>query len=241
MVIIASRRQRTQRSFNFFQRLRPLRLLLTLMLLIAVSRITFLKAISFSVMGLLVSTTNTDEVPELFQPKFLPLPADVKENPSVFGKILRSEIPTRYRDESPDLFAFRDKTPRAPTHNLIIPKRFIESIFDLTPEDLPLLYESKQMAIQLIQREQPDAFDRGDYRLVFHVPPFNSVDHLHLHVLAPASELSLFHRTVKYQYETRWCVSLDRVMERLEAGRSAMPYSRPGDSFTSFWRRSTLF
>lgn len=239
-MVIAPRRHRTQRSFNLFPRSRPLRLLLAVMLFMAVSRIFFLKAMSFSVMSLFVSTKD-DEVPDLFQPKFPPLPADVHDNPSVFGKILRGELPTRYRDESPDLFAFRDKTPRAPTHNLVIPKRFIGSIFDLTHEDLPLLYESKEMAIHLLQREQPEALERGDYRLVFHAPPFNSVDHLHLHVLAPASELSVFHRTVKYHYDTRWCVSLDRVIARLEANRSAMPYQRPDDSLTAFWRKRSSF
>lgn len=191
---------------------------------------------SFSMMSLFLSSTKEDEVPTFFIPKFLPLPADVKHNPSVFGKILRGEIPMRYRDESPDLLAFRDITPRAPTHNLVIPKRFIESIFDLTHEDLPLLYESKEMAIRLLKREQPKALERGDYRLVFHVPPFNSVDHLHLHVLAPASNLSVFHRTVKYHSNTRWCVSLDRVIARLEADRGAMPYPRPDDKTTAMWR-----
>lgn len=211
------------------------------MLLLAVSRISFLKVISAGLMGLFLSidnnNSNNDDISELFQPKFLPLPDTVKDNPTVFGKILRSELPIRFRDESPDLLAFRDKSPRAPTHNLIIPKRFIPSIFDLTPADLDILYESKQMAIHILQREQPVAWKRGDYRLVFHAPPFNSVDHLHLHVLAPASELSLFHRVVKYHAETRWCVSLDRVIARLEADHAALPYTKPDDSLTTLWRK----
>ena len=243
---IAPRRHRTQRPFHLFHPIilssRLLRLLLAVMLILSVSRIFFLKAMSFSMMSLFLSTQNNeDEVAELFHPKFLPLPTDVQDNPSVFGKILRGELPTRYRDESPDLLAFRDKTPRAPTHILVIPKRFIESMFDLTHEDIPLLYESKEMAIRMLQREQPEAWERGDYRLVFHAPPFNSVDHLHLHVLAPASDLSVFHRTVKYRYDTRWCVSLDRVIARLEADRSAMPYHRPDDKLTATWRKRYSF
>jgi diadenosine tetraphosphate (Ap4A) HIT family hydrolase len=233
---IAFRRHKTPRSFSLFHSIQPLRLLLAVMLFVAVSRIYFIKAMTFSMMSLFLSSSE-DEIPKLYQPKFLPLPADVPKNTSVFGKILRGELPLRYRDESPDLLAFRDKTPRAPTHILIIPKRFIESIFDLTHDDLPLLYESKEMAMRLLQREQPEALARGDYRLVFHAPPFNSVDHLHLHVLAPASDMSLFHRTVKNHFDTRWCVSLDRVVSRLEADRSALPYERPDDAVTATWRK----
>ena len=38
--------------------------------------------------------------------------------------------------------------------------------------------------------------DVNDVRLGFHLPPFNSVSHLHLHVLSPASEISLIGRLI---------------------------------------------
>mmetsp|Transcript_40993 Transcript_40993/g.60187 ORF Transcript_40993/g.60187 Transcript_40993/m.60187 type:complete len:203 (+) Transcript_40993:51-659(+) len=145
------------------------------------------------------------------------------DNPTVFGEILRKTIPSHTYSESSTLYAFRDRTPRANLHALIIPKRWIETIRELIPSDLDLVTSMKEMALDVIRKEQPDAFKANDYELVFHVPPFNSVDHLHLHVLAPASEMSVWMRYGKYRVGTPWCVSVDYVLERLERGDCAMP------------------
>jgi diadenosine tetraphosphate (Ap4A) HIT family hydrolase len=113
--------------------------------------------------------------------------------------------------------------------------------------DLMLLQEMENMAISLLEKYEPQTFlsastkngnkndnnnnddeNDNDYILCFHVPPFNSVDHLHLHVLAPASQMSWFHRYVKYNVQsTRWCTSLASVKRRLAAGQPAVPCYRP--------------
>jgi hypothetical protein len=85
----------------------------------------------------------------------------------------------------------------------------------------------QNMAVQLLQEQHPVAYEQGDYTLCFHIPPFNSVDHLHLHVLAPASQMKTYFRFVKYQTGTVWCTSLMKVLQRLRTGKSAVPYSRP--------------
>jgi diadenosine tetraphosphate (Ap4A) HIT family hydrolase len=158
------------------------------------------------------------------------------DNETVFGQILRGESPSITYAESDHLLAFEDMHPRAPLHALIIPKRFIGSVFDLenssssshqVPNDLALLEEMQNMAVQLLQEQHPAAYEQGDYTLCFHIPPFNSVDHLHLHVLAPASQMKTYFRFVKYQTGTVWCTSLMKVLQRLRTGKSAVPYSRP--------------
>jgi diadenosine tetraphosphate (Ap4A) HIT family hydrolase len=150
------------------------------------------------------------------------------DNWTVFGKILRGESPAVTYAESDDLLAFEDMHERAPLHGLIIPKRFIGGVFDLsTPTDLKLLEEMQHMAEKLLHDQHPAALLSGDYTLCFHIPPFNSVDHLHLHVLAPASEMKTYFRFIKYQVGTLWCTSLKSVMERLRAGKTAVPYKRP--------------
>jgi diadenosine tetraphosphate (Ap4A) HIT family hydrolase len=161
------------------------------------------------------------------------------DNWTVFGKILRGESPAITYAETDHLLAFEDMHPRAPLHALIIPKRFIGSVFDLesslssqstshqVPNDLALLEEMQNMAEQMVQEQHPIAYKQGDYTLCFHIPPFNSVDHLHLHVLAPASHMKAYFRFVKYQTGTVWCTSLMNVLERLRTGKPAVPYSRP--------------
>jgi diadenosine tetraphosphate (Ap4A) HIT family hydrolase len=175
-----------------------------------------------------------------------PTGVDYTTNDSVFGQILRGELPATVWEETTNVLVFQDIHPRAPTHALIIPKRFIESVFDLTADDIPLLEEMQSIAYQLLQTRHPNmrvvvdyendprkevvdqkkSAQKKDYNLCFHVPPFNSVDHLHLHVLAPVSQMKWYHKYIKYNTNLGWSVSLDTVLQRLRAGESAVPSYR---------------
>jgi len=152
---------------------------------------------------------------------------DYNDNDTVFGRILRGETPANTLMESTDLLAFQDLRPRAPLHALIIPKRFIASVFDLSSDDLPLLQEMQHMAYELVEEQFSQDFELDNYILCFHIPPFNSVNHLHLHVLAPASAMTWYNRNVKYRTESRWSTSLHAVQQRLSQGKPAVPYQRP--------------
>ena len=50
---------------------------------------------------------------------------DYADNPSVFGRILRGELASADYAETPTLLAFRDRTPRASLHALVIPKAYV--------------------------------------------------------------------------------------------------------------------
>jgi diadenosine tetraphosphate (Ap4A) HIT family hydrolase len=157
-------------------------------------------------------------------------PPDVNygDNETVFGKLLRGEAPANVWEETPHLLAFEDIHPRAPTHGLIIPKRFVESVFDLDgPADIQLLEEMHDLAHRMLAEREPAAYAAGDYTLCFHVPPFNSVDHLHLHVLAPRTRMRFWYRWIKYNPEMRWSVRLETVLSRVKQGRPAVPYNKP--------------
>jgi len=191
-------------------------------------------------------------------------------NPTVFGQILRGELKTRFLVETKHLVAFEDIRPCAPFHGLVIPKTLVPSVFELQPTthletenknsnrntSLSLLEEMSEMAQALVRDNHPKAYENGDYLLCFHIPPFNSVDHLHLHVLAPASSMAWLYRSGKYNtgtttaapaaiptiemeqlgnddngkvasnFSVRWCTSLNDVMTRLEEGSSPTPYQR---------------
>ncbi|KAI9341023.1 HIT-like domain-containing protein, partial [Zopfochytrium polystomum] len=81
---------------------------------------------------------------------------------------------------------FHDINPSARVHLLIIPREHIPSVLNLTARHLPLLRSMRALGHQLLS----ELVDQGDtgypVRLLgFHVPPFTSVQHLHLHVIAP--------------------------------------------------------
>lgn len=151
---------------------------------------------------------------------------DYSDNPSVFGQILNGSLPSRNYKETTELLAFRDRSPKAALHALVIPKRFIPDVYSLTPDDVQLVQDMRQMGLDLLEELLPQAFTKNDYILCFHIPPFNSVDHLHLHVLAPASQMNTVYRYGKYNCGLRWCISDLEVIERLKGGLAAVPYAQ---------------
>lgn len=104
---------------------------------------------------------------------------------TVFSKIIEGSIPSTKVFENERILAFYDIEPAAPVHVLIIPKKFIASMNDVTAEDLPLIGEihavAQQIAIQL------GIADTG-YRLINNCGPDSgqAVPHLHYHLLGGA-------------------------------------------------------
>jgi len=100
----------------------------------------------------------------------------------VFCQIVAGKIPGDiiYRDE--EVLAFRDINPQAPVHLLVIPKRHITSLADLTEKETPLVGHMVSVANQLAKAE--GIFETG-YRLVINSGKQGGqlVSHLHLHVL----------------------------------------------------------
>ena len=100
----------------------------------------------------------------------------------LFCKIVAGGIPASIVFQNDDVVAFKDITPRAPTHVLIIPRRHIGSLNDLTPDDDALVGEMVRAAAA-IAKEQGLA-ERG-YRTVFNcnADAGQTVFHIHLHLL----------------------------------------------------------
>ena len=101
---------------------------------------------------------------------------------TIFGKIIRREIPADivYEDES--CLAFRDINPQAPTHVLLVPKKEITRLADAQPGDQALLGHLLLAANKIARELGID----GAYRLVVNngAGAGQSVFHLHLHILA---------------------------------------------------------
>ncbi|KAG7263946.1 hypothetical protein CRUP_007013, partial [Coryphaenoides rupestris] len=89
-----------------------------------------------------------------------------------------------------ELVCFRDIEPAAPHHYLVIPREHIDSCLSLTKKHVCLVEKMVKMGKAVLRAQ--GITDMQDIRLGFHRPPFTSVQHLHLHVLAPASEISRY-------------------------------------------------
>lgn len=104
----------------------------------------------------------------------------------LFCKILKGEIPAKIVYEDDGILAFSDINPQAPLHALVVPKRHIASLNDLTPEDDGLVGE-------VIRRGAAIAKERGyadsGFRTVFNTNAAagQTVFHIHLHVLGGRS------------------------------------------------------
>jgi len=102
---------------------------------------------------------------------------------TLFGKIIRREIPADIVYEDEHLLAFRDVNPQAPVHVLFIPKTPIATLNDLAPEHMELVGRLLLAAASYAKKE---GFAEAGYRTVFNcnVDGGQSVYHLHLHLLA---------------------------------------------------------
>jgi histidine triad (HIT) family protein len=100
---------------------------------------------------------------------------------SIFAKIIAREIPADIVYEDDICLAFRDISPKAPTHILIIPKKPIASLADLTSEDEAIMGRCVIVASKVAQAQ---SLDNG-YRLVVNCgnDGGQEVPHLHFHLL----------------------------------------------------------
>lgn len=100
---------------------------------------------------------------------------------TIFGKIIRKEIPAQIVYEDEDCLAFRDLNPQAPVHILIIPKQPIAQIEQIAAEDEPLIGHLLRIAAQVAHQE---GLTEG-YRLVINngIQGGQTVYHLHVHLL----------------------------------------------------------
>jgi histidine triad (HIT) family protein len=101
---------------------------------------------------------------------------------TIFAKIIRREIPADIVYEDDAVLAFRDVTPQAPVHILIIPKRPLANLLDAGPDDTLLLGQLMSAAAHVARTL---GLDDSGFRVVVNVGPDGgqSVDHLHLHLL----------------------------------------------------------
>jgi histidine triad (HIT) family protein len=101
---------------------------------------------------------------------------------TIFKRIIDREIPADIVYEDDRCLAFRDVSPQAPTHVLVIPKKEIASIDALADDDAELLGHM-WLVIRNLARQLD--VDESGYRVVVNTGAGagQSVEHLHFHLL----------------------------------------------------------
>jgi histidine triad (HIT) family protein len=100
---------------------------------------------------------------------------------TVFGKIIKGELPCKKVFENERILAIEDIAPIAPVHILIMPKKEIPNLQAVKPEDLSLISEIVQVAQKLANEYN---IEEG-YRLLTNNGPDGGqiIYHLHFHLI----------------------------------------------------------
>ena len=100
----------------------------------------------------------------------------------LFCKIIAGEIPGAIVHSSDRIVAFKDINPQAPTHVLVLPRRHIATLNDLTEADDALVGELVRTAAAIAKK---NGHAEAGYRTVFNcnADAGQTVFHIHLHLL----------------------------------------------------------
>lgn len=98
----------------------------------------------------------------------------------IFCKIISKEIPKEFTYESENLVVFPDINPSADIHLLIVPKKHIAGVQDISQQEGDLLVEIFSVVNLLVKQ-----YNLGEklYRVVVNGGKAQHVPHLHFHLL----------------------------------------------------------
>jgi len=100
----------------------------------------------------------------------------------IFCQIINGDLPADFIHKDDSLVVFKDINPHAPIHLLIVPRKHIRSINDLTPGDEKIISKmvrtGKEMAANM-------SISKSGYKLLFNVERGGGqvIFHLHLHLI----------------------------------------------------------
>lgn len=112
-----------------------------------------------------------------------------------------------YQDEL--VAAFYDRKQIAQCYIQVIPRTHIPNILNLRPSDEALVIRMWEVGNTLLKERAPTA----ELRFGFHVPPRNSIDHLHLHCIALPFVIHVSHP----YHNWLWCMSPSECLKMIKA------------------------
>ena len=104
------------------------------------------------------------------------------EQDCIFCKIINGDLPADFTCQDDTLVVFKDIYPHAPVHLLIVPRRHIRSINDLSPDDYLIVSE---MILAGKKAAAGAGIAQSGYKLLFNVERGGGqvIFHLHLHLI----------------------------------------------------------
>ena len=104
------------------------------------------------------------------------------EKDCIFCQIVRGQTETELLYQSDTLVVFKDINPHAPVHLLLVPKKHIRSVNDITEADQEILAELIVVAKEMAKEH---GVARSGYKLLYNVEKGGGqlIFHLHLHLI----------------------------------------------------------
>ena len=104
------------------------------------------------------------------------------EKDCIFCQIAQGQSETEMLYQSDTLVVFKDINPHAPVHLLLVPKKHIRSVNDLTDADQEILAELILVAKEMAKEQ---GVDKSGYKLLYNVEKGGGqlMFHLHLHLI----------------------------------------------------------
>lgn len=133
----------------------------------------------------------------------------------IFCRIVSGQTDTELLHDDREFACFRDIKPHATHHFLIVPKTHLPNVKYLSgTEHVEIVRKMVEVGREVLMKEKGDA---EDCLMGFHWPPFNSVPHLHLHVLAPYSQMSFLSRKIIFRKESWFFVTVEWALNYIQS------------------------
>ena len=99
----------------------------------------------------------------------------------IFCRIIEGELPCLKVYENQEILAFRDITPVAPVHILVVPKAHIEDLSAITTHNSEIVAAVYEAVANIVRKEPLE----NGYRVISNVGAFagQTVKHLHFHII----------------------------------------------------------
>lgn len=130
----------------------------------------------------------------------------------IFCKISDGVEPSNIVHQDDEFVVFPDMRPAAPHHYLIVPRHHYIDVRHLTAQHVPMVEKMVTLSKEVLTAQGGSPTSA---RLGFHMPPFITVRHLHLHVIAPEQEMGFIARGI-FKANSLWFVSPEAVIEKLK-------------------------
>lgn len=134
---------------------------------------------------------------------------------TIFSKIVAGEIPSYKCAENDRFYAFLDINPLVKGHTLVVPKREVDYIFDLTDEEIGAMQVFAKHVAVAIRKAFP-CIKVGQAVLGLEVP------HAHIHLVPMQSEKDMLFSNPKLTFSDEEFQAIARaIRENYEAGEKA--------------------